>query len=232
MSSSPQTTESQIGSLIPPYKGLVEDNLRELSNLRGNLISSTGGALARSLLVTSSLPGEGKSTAACSLAHTMALQGGARTLLVDGNFMNPILHAAFGVPQGPGLADLARDPESFICPPCYPTTHDNLWVMTIGDNVGKGFELYESHPFDQVIKRLAEEYDYVILDAPAVLTASEVSLIAPMFDGVLLVVRCEATRWEVVNTATDKLHRVGSKVLGAVLNRRKFYIPRRFYGKI
>jgi Mrp family chromosome partitioning ATPase len=77
-----------------------------------------------------------------------------------------------------------------------------------------------------------EKFDYVVFDGDSAMASSEAVILAKQFDGVVFVVECEKTKWEVLELAKEKITNVGGNILGVVLNRRRFYIPRGLYGKI
>ncbi len=230
MTNEPTTAPSnERGRFDETVKPIITRNVRELSSVKGNLLSASGGTKLRTLMVTSSVGKEGKTVAGISLAYALSVLGGARTLLVDGNILHPNLHTLFNVEPAPGLMEAVYsgkcDETAFR-----RTEFNNLTLLPQGGDRSHWLELFESDRFGTCLKQLSEKFDFVILEAPPVLASSEVSVIAPLFDGILFVVRCETTKWEVVQLSVDKITAVGGKVLGSVLNRRKFYIPKIFYG--
>jgi Mrp family chromosome partitioning ATPase len=95
-----------------------------------------------------------------------------------------------------------------------------------------GSAAMESDVFAGKLKSLMARFDYVVFDGDSLLTSSNASMIVKHFDGVVLVVECERTKWEVLRLAREKVQNVGGNVLGVVLNKRRYYIPRGLYGKI
>lgn len=211
------------------YLALTESFSAALSHLKSNLMEAAAGHPAKLLMVTSSKSGEGKTLAAISIAKTLAQGKKAKVLLIDINFNAPQLHHVFEIPQQPGLADLVLEQvPSSDC--CSTTGINNLDVLPIGSKQDNSNWLFDTDQFAQSLSALAEQYDYVVVDTNSFLGASEVSLICPLFDAILLVVECEVTKWQVAKTTAEKIQNARGNLLGTVMNRRKFYIPRFFYG--
>ncbi|MBI9020373.1 MAG: CpsD/CapB family tyrosine-protein kinase [Verrucomicrobia bacterium] len=198
-----------------------------LNSLQGSLLSAANGRAIRSLLITSGRDREGKSTVAVGMAAAMARQANAKVLLVDGNFRRPALAALFGLQDGPGLREfiLGSSGEQVI----QQTDEPRLSLLTAGGSCSIA-ELLTKLP--ERLKVLCEEFDYVVFDGDSTLTSSEAALLAQHVDGVVLVAECEQTKWEIISLCKEKLTRLGGKVLGVVLNKRQFYIPGAFYGKV
>ncbi|AGW13736.1 CpsD/CapB family tyrosine-protein kinase [Megalodesulfovibrio gigas] len=218
-----------MGRLPEAIKAKLVKNTREMALAEGNLLSAGKGA--RSLFVTSSFKGEGKTTAALSLAYGLTINGSATVLLVDGNPTAPLLHQLFQVETAPGfteflqggvqLADLIRG-----------TDVRNLAVMPFGSSGLEISHILKANLLQERLTQLQEHFDYIIMDGGPVMSSSEVNVLAGQFDGVVLVVECEKTKWEVVQSAVERLRLVNGKVLGVVLNKRRYYIPAALYGKI
>lgn len=211
------------------YLELTESFSASLSQLKSNLIEAADGQPLKLLMVTSSKPGEGKTLGAISIAKTLAQGNNVKVLLIDVNFKSPKLHQIFDIPAHPGLADVVLN-QAQRQDACVTTEINNLDVMPIGTSQPNANWLFDSELFAQQLKALAADYDYVIVDTNSFLGTSEVSLICPLFDAILLVVQCEVTKWQVAKITADKIKNARGKLLGTVMNRRKFYIPRFFYG--
>ncbi|OSM07105.1 putative capsular polysaccharide biosynthesis protein [Magnetofaba australis IT-1] len=200
-----------------------------LAGVKASLRSVSREEETRSVLVASSVSKEGASTTAVSMAYALAALGRSRVLLVDGNYDAPQLHQLFNLPIGPGFSDVVTrdvDPQSVI----HASEFKGLDVMTSGSAPDRSLDVFESDQFDPVIDALEQSYDYLIMDCAPFLKASDTLLAAQSFDGVILTIRCESTKREVVNLVQSKIAKVGGDVLGVVLNRRRFYLPRFLYG--
>lgn len=217
-----KTPNAKLGKLSRKRERHAVANLRELSLVEGNLMGL--GTAARTLYFTSCFAGEGKTSALLEAAYGLAIHGSRTTLLIDGNSDNPCLHGEFGLPNRNGFRDVLRSAAS-LSEAIHPTVHESLYVMPCGS----GKSTPDADALADMLRTLADNFDFVLIDGKPLLSSSEVSATAPMLDGVLLVVECEKTKWEVVQLAQDKLSAVDAKNTGVVLNRRRFYIPKPIY---
>lgn len=184
--------------------------------LRTKLIFSGNHADLKTLLVTSAVEDEGKTTMAANLAVAFAQQG-HRVLLVDADMRRAALHRVFGAARVPGLSDvLARNAEQADA--ARPTRVANLWLMPAGSSPSNPAETLGGPGLSGLLDRLGEQYDLVVLDSPPVLAVADAAIIAAIVDGVLIVVRAGRAQREAISTARDQLADVGAQVIGAVLN--------------
>ena len=170
----------------------------------------------RTLLVTSSGPGEGKSTALANLAVAMS-DGERDVILVDADLRRPSQHELFGLSNEHGLSDMFRDDSAFNNPPLQSIPNSTLKVLTSGTLPPIPSQLLAARKMDEVIARLAEQADVVLFDAPPVVAVTDASLLASKVDGVLLVVKAGSTRRDHVRAAKDRLEKVNARLVGAVL---------------
>jgi capsular exopolysaccharide synthesis family protein len=166
------------------------------------------------LLITSSGPGEGKSTALANLAVAMS-DGERDVILVDADLRRPSQHEIFGLSNEHGLSDMFRDDSAFNNPPLQSIPNSTLKVLTSGTLPPIPSQLLAARKMDEVIARLAEQADVVLFDAPPVV--ADASLLASKVDGVLLVVKAGSTRRDHVRAAKDRLEKVNARLVGAVL---------------
>jgi non-specific protein-tyrosine kinase len=185
--------------------------------LRINLEFASVDEPLRTLLVTSSGPGEGKSTTLANLA--VAMSDGDRTvILVDADLRRPSQHELFGLSNEHGLSDMFRTESAFDDPPLQSVPDSSLKVLTSGSLPPIPSQLLAARKMDEVIARLAERADVVLFDAPPVVAVTDASLLATKVDGgVLLVVRAGDTRRDHVRAAKDRLEKVNARLVGAVL---------------
>jgi capsular exopolysaccharide synthesis family protein len=210
---------------------IISGNQTSLSSLEGDLLGTASGKSAKVILVTSCRPQEGKTTSAATMAHTLAATAGKKVLLVDAHLSAPKIHDLFGVKKSPGLTEflLSRAGEKDAI---QATEIDRLKVMACGVASANPAELFHADGFPAKLALLRSQFDYVFFDAGSVLTSSDVALAARHFDGVIFVVECEKTKWEILDLAKAKITNVSGKILGVVLNKRQYYIPAGLYGKI
>lgn len=200
-----------------------------LSHLVTKLKDSAHEQHTQLLMVTSSKSGEGTSTAAISIARRLAASENVKVLLIDANFMDPVLHQEFNVPLSPGLSEMVLNDAKYK-DACVATSINHLDLLPCGKVDKNTSWIVGSEKLEACLKELKKHYDYIVTDSSAVLDTSEPSLICRLFDGILLVVECESTKWQVTKAAADELKKAGGNLMGTVLNRRKYYIPRFFYG--
>ena len=216
-------------NLQPSAQSLVDALSPDLAPFKGNLNGACNGKAPRTLLVTSSKNGEGKTISSVSIAQTLNNDGQFKVLIIDANFRSPKLHQLYGIEQSAGFGELVLEdvPQESVC---LSTSTTNLDLLCFGLLKQNPMEIFESDKFQKKLALLSQNYRYIVVDADSILTSSEVSLICPFFDGILMVIECESTKWQVVKIAADKINKAGGRLLGSILNRRKFYIPRFFYG--
>lgn len=178
-------------------------------------MSETGRA-PRVILVTGSLPGEGKSFTALNLASTLAATG-SRVLLVDGDLRKGILHKCFDLPSKPGLSEVLSEGRPWA-ELVKPTTVSNLWLLPLGTPTQKSGDLFMGPTMQQFLKDAPTHYDYVVVDTAPVMAADDVTALAPHADGIVFVIRAERTSARVAHAALDELIQRRGLILGLVFN--------------
>ena len=169
----------------------------------------------RTLLVTSSIPAEGKTFVASNLAQAIIRQPDRRALLIDADLRRSRLHVPLGAPTSPGLTDYLRgaaDLMSII----QQSQEGNLCFIPGGDEVTNPSELIANGRLKPLLDRLARIFDWIILDSPPCLLVADASMLADMCDGVLLITRAGVTPVTVAQRACQELQ--GRNMLGVVLN--------------
>ncbi|MFO7973800.1 MAG: polysaccharide biosynthesis tyrosine autokinase [Candidatus Hydrogenedentota bacterium] len=180
----------------------------------------------RTVLITSAVPAEGKTTTAVNMAVTFA-DSGMRVLLVDADMRRPNVHRVLRMERGPGLADLLRenlDPHAIV----RPTHVENLWMASSGEVPPNPSELIGSDKMRQLMRDLGEEFDLVLCDAPSILVVTDPVLLAKDTDTVVQVISAKYARRETIARATKLLETANANIAGAVLNglatsRRHYY---------
>jgi len=199
-------------TLIDPRSPVAE----AYRTLRTSLMFSSVDRAIRVLVVSSAVPGEGKSTAAANLAVTLA-QGGQRTLLVDCDLRKPSQHALWGVPNEQGLTTMLLETEARDRPPLQPTALESLSLLTSGPLPPNPADVIGSRRMEEVIAALREQADYIVFDAPPVLAVTDAALLALKTDGLLLILRAGVSRRDQTARAKQELERVNVPLIGAVL---------------
>jgi len=167
-------------------------------------------------VVSSSVPGEGKSTTASNLAIAIA-QSGRRVALVEGDLRRPRLSEYLGVETSVGLTTVlvGRVPLDNAL---QPAVTDGLEVLTSGSLPPNPAEVLQTTAMAELIGELRSRFDVVLIDAPPLLPVTDTALLAASADGVILIVRHGKTKRDEVRGSVDRLESVGANLLGVVLN--------------
>jgi protein-tyrosine kinase len=200
--------------LVDPLRP-VETPSEEFGTLRTNLAHLKAERNIRTVLITSSSPGEGKSFAAANLALAEAQLAGNPTLLCDFDLRRSSLHRIFQLGREPGLSDylLGRAGLSDVI---QKVGEGSLFVMTAGAPVISPLELLHLDETRQLLEILSSRFRTVILDSPPLASASDANLLATLADGTLLVTRLGVTRVDEMSLAIQSLGQ--SNVLGIIAN--------------
>jgi capsular exopolysaccharide synthesis family protein len=175
----------------------------------------------KSIMVTSSTPGEGKSFTVANLGIAMA-QAGLKTIIVDTDLRRPVQHQVFTVPNLEGLTDLLRSPEIEINSHLKHTRFENLQVITCGTLPPNPSEVLGSQRMGQLLASLNEMADVVIYDSPPAVAVADSAVLSRRVDGVVLVIEAGQTRRDVARQAIMNLQQAGAHILGGVLNRASY----------
>ncbi|MGQ9648683.1 MAG: polysaccharide biosynthesis tyrosine autokinase [Phycisphaerae bacterium] len=185
-------------------------------NIRTNLLLTCPADRQRTVLITSPRPEDGRTAVAVNLAISLA-QSGRRVLLVDANFHRPRLRAIFPKSNTDGLSNVLLG-RVRLADVVSKTELPNLDVLTTGPIPPNPTELLAATYLQQVITQATERYDQVIFDGPPVLLVSDVLVMTPSVDGVILVFRAQNTSRGVAQRAREQIERVEGHVFGAILN--------------
>lgn len=169
------------------------------------------------ILVTSAFAGEGKTTIALNLAVTYA-QGGMRTVLVEADLRRPTLHSLFQAPDRLGLTT-AIVGEVAVEQAIHPTDLRNFSVMLAGAIPPNPVELLDSVEMVQVLSKLRESFDIIVLDAPPLVPVADPAALASRADAVLVVARAGSTHRKRIIEAAALVEKAGGRLLGVLLNR-------------
>jgi capsular exopolysaccharide synthesis family protein len=184
--------------------------------LRTNIQFSHADQPIKTVLVTSSGPGEGKSTSVANLAITFA-EMGAKTLLVDTDLRRPVQHGIFAVPSSEGLTNvlISRIPLK----KCLKATKiDNLTLLTSGTLPPNPSELLGSEAMESFIKTITAEYDITLFDSPPIIAVTDAAVLATKVDGVILVTKSGDTGKDALLRSRVLLNNVHAKIFGVLLN--------------
>lgn len=187
-----------------------------LRSIRTNLLFMSPDRPLKTILVTSSGPGEGKTTTAVSLAEIMA-DGGSRVLLVEADMRRPRLHKVFGFRSEQGLSSLILG-ESRLDGVVQDTSIENLSVLTCGPIPPNPAELLHTEAFKTILTEASRRFDRVIIDSPPAGVVADAVVVSTLVDGTLFVVKAGQTSRDAAARALRALLDVMARVFGAVLN--------------
>jgi succinoglycan biosynthesis transport protein ExoP len=224
-----QLTQSFVNSLgdslnmsIKEAKVIVRDAPRSAGSaafqmLQANLKFLSSDKQARVITITSSIPGEGKSTVSSNLAAVMA-QIGRRVLLVDADMRRPTQHKVWDLLSPiPGLSDLLVG-EAKLTDVLAQDVMPNLSIIPAGSTPPNPIALLDSERMSQLLNTFRQSYDYIIIDTPPLAGIADATVIGKMSDGVLLVSRLDVCTLDSAKTSKQFLKQGEQNVLGLVIN--------------
>jgi len=170
----------------------------------------------RTLLVTSSVPGDGKSLTATNLAITLTM-GGARVLLVDADLRKGNLHYRLNFKNETGFSEVFLKGTGWRSA-VQQTSFPNLSLLPRGTTTQRSSEFFIGPVMEKFLQESKQEYDYVVIDSAPVMAADDVTSLAPRMDGVIFVIRAEHTSARVAQSALNMLYQRKAHVLGLVFN--------------
>ncbi|WP_099330915.1 CpsD/CapB family tyrosine-protein kinase [Priestia aryabhattai] len=192
---------------------IVSDQFR---TIRANLYFLTKKSKDDLFLITSPGTGEGKSTMAANLAVSMAQQK-EKILLIDANLRNPAIQDIFNIPNNSGLTDILVDEESFE-EVVHQTRIENLDILTSGSVLSHFVELLGSQKMKNLLAKLSDCYDTILIDSPSVLTSPETRVLSTYCEGVILTLNRGKTEIEKIEEAKRVLDIAEAKLVGVVMN--------------
>jgi capsular exopolysaccharide synthesis family protein len=184
--------------------------------LRTNLLKTIEVSSCKSLLITSALQGEGKSSIATSLAFLLT-RSGKKVVLIEGDLRIPSIHKIFDVYNSLGLVNYLNG-KAGVFDIIQPTVFPGLAVIAGGERTTEPVNLLSSKLMKPLIQELLNKFDLVLFDSPSILAVSDASVIAPLVDGVLLVVKRAFIGKEILEAAIEQLASVKAKLIGVIIN--------------
>ncbi|HEU4928716.1 MAG TPA: hypothetical protein VFU38_02715 [Candidatus Krumholzibacteria bacterium] len=205
--------------------------LRELGILRNSLESRLDARSKRVLMFTSAMHDEGVTTLAVAYSRLLAMHGHERVLLVELNARRPALAERLGLGPGEGVTHYFGESRA-LAGLIRHMPIDGFDVLRVGEGDPTKIQIYLEKVFPRLREEALKTYDTIIIDAPPVVLSPETPPIAPLVDGVVLVVLCGKTKRETVQRSIKLIEQFNGRVLGVVLNRKRYFIPEFIYRRL
>lgn len=202
---------------------IVSTNLKspiseEYRLLRTKIPFSSKDMDLKTIMVTSSQSGEGKSTTISNLAITYA-QEGKKVLLIDADFRKPSLHHMFSQLNHQGLSTLLAG-QSSVEETIQETSVDQLSLLPSGPLSANPSELINPLAMRELLEQMKERYDVILIDTPPVLTVTDSVIVSALCDGVIMVVAAGKVKKDHFKSAQEQLNHVNARIIGIVLNKK------------
>ena len=216
-----QTVEWDVSKLDPSlitYHEKYSATSEQYRSFRARLINMNAQHKHQVIAITSSLPQEGKSVTTLNLGMVMAEGNDQKVLLIDADFRRSSIARMLAISPKPGLTELIRG-QATLSEVIRPTHYPNLKIITTGGTTDKNYgALLGPSTVRPIIQKLRDTFDYCFLDTPPVNTVSDVSMLAPHCDGVVIVIEMRRTPEPSVLEAVRTLQTTNAKILGCLLS--------------
>lgn len=223
-----QSTKEPV-ELEAPNLEMEERQRNELIKVVQSLFLMAGSKAPRAVVLAGMDPGNGCSWICSRASELLASQVKGPVCIVDANFHSPALHDHFGVSNHQGLSD-ALDGTEPIRTFVHRLGGDNLWFLGSG---GRGQTSgLAAEPMRQRLTELRQYFEFILIDAPALSLGNDAVVLSRAAEGLVLVLKANASRREVARKMVLELRNSGVKILGAVMNQRTFPIPESLYEKL
>ncbi|MGC2499380.1 MAG: CpsD/CapB family tyrosine-protein kinase, partial [Acidobacteriaceae bacterium] len=169
----------------------------------------------RKLLITSTIPDEGKSVVSANLSCALAAGTRQKVLLIGGDIRRPSLGRVFGMDQGPGLCELLEGSQNLVSSVLF-VKEAGIWMLPAGIMKGNALEILQSNKLPVLMDQLVSLFDWVVVDSPPILPLADTSVWARLADGILLVARPGVTKKRLLQKGLEAIDK--KKLVGALLN--------------
>ncbi len=169
----------------------------------------------KKVLITSTIPAEGKSMVAANLACTLARRRQQKTLIIDGDLRRPMVATQFGLGKSAGLSEWLQRGEGPVTG-IYHLEGAGLWILPAGSALQNPLELMQTGALSALMKQLTSWFDWIVIDSPPVLPLADTSLWMRLADGILLVTRPGVTQKKQLQRGLEAIDQ--SKLLGGIVN--------------
>ena len=214
-----------------PKKQSIKSDLAGYEDILTRLHTQHPGKSIKTIMFTGANHGGGATTTAVNFAKALIRDYQVKVLLIDANMRTPNLRELFDIENEEGLTDIVLNSDSkpykvINFEPSY------LFVLATGGNYVGPVSLFESERFDAFLRNAREDFDYIILDSAPIPSFAEARVLCEKVDGVVLVVESGKLRRHVALRAKKELEDAGARILGVVLNKRKYHIPEWLYKRL
>lgn len=187
-----------------------------IRTLRTNILFSNVDKDIKKIVVTSSVPDEGKTTVSIDLARSLA-SSSSRVVLIDLDLRNPSVKNMPSQENNIGVTTVIMKKATLSDASTQDTEQENLDIISSGPIPPNPTELIASDSMKSILDKLTINYDYVIIDTPPVGILTDAAIISTLSDGVLLVIKSGSTKKEMVKKAIDNIEKVNGNILGAIM---------------
>ncbi len=211
--------------------GMPVDFLRELGILKNSIETALGRLEKRSILFAGSAEREGTTTIVVSFAKLLSIQTREKVLLIEMNARRPALASRMGLQTRAGVTEFFAGAATFdeIVERSREGTFD---VIHVGEHEPAKIQLHLDRMFPKLLEVARLRYDTVLVDAPPVVVSPETPPLSSFVDGVVIVIQCGRTKREVIKRSLNMIEQFKGKVVGLILNRKKYFIPDFIYRRI
>jgi len=216
---------------VTPGLAIEGRELEEFTKLVQRVFIVPAGEAPRTVVFAGTESGNGCSWVCARVGEVLASQVSGSVCLVDANLRHPGLHEQFSVENHHGLSD-ALTKSGSIRGFASNLSRPNLWMVSCGSNPEEGQALLSSERMRLRMAELRSAFDYLLVDVTAMSDATDAVVLGSSVDGVVLVLKANASRRESARKAMEELQNANARVLGAVLNQRTFPIPESIYRKL
>lgn len=215
----------------PPVKSPIREGLEPYEDILTRLNTGHPEESIKSIMFTGAAHGGGATTTAVNFAKALVKNSEAKVLLMDANLRTPQLHNLFNITSGRGLSDILmdNDDKAFKVLKFGPSY---LFILAGGGDYKGAVSLFESERFDEFLNETRKTFDYVILDGAPLPNSAETRVLCDKVDGVVMVIESGKLRRQVAMRAKQELQDAGARILGVVLNKRKYHIPNWLYKRM
>jgi len=189
-----------------------------IQSVRTSLSYAKAGGFPKSIMITSSMAGEGKSTVALNLAISCA-KAGKRVVVIEADLRKSRHYKVFDVPMSPGLSDYLVDDKGEAAKQYHISQMKNLSIVVAGSKAPNPVDLLGSAQMRELIASYEQEYDLVIVDCPPILGLADSIIMSKMVEAVLFVVAAHSTPRDAVKSSIQRLRMVGAPLIGTVFNK-------------